>query len=318
MTGLLEVLLVAWPLVAAGTWLAVVVAAPRDGVRGTVRKPSTVRLWLHAPFWVPVVVLAATFAPGLVGALLGQGDHCFAHGGHHHHLCLLHPPHAAGHAAAWVLPLALLLPVALLVLTWSLRVLRERRLARALVATSRPSNLGRDVRLLDRAEPLALTVGLRRPSILLSTGLVREASRETLRVVLEHERAHVARRDTLWSTLDDLVASLLPRRVRCALLDELSLAREQACDAVAAERCGDPMAVALALTEVARLGLLPAGVGVSVASSSLEARVTHLLAPEQETPGWLLLPFGAILASVVAGAGPAHTAIEHLVSLLLH
>jgi hypothetical protein len=73
------------------------------------------------------------------------------------------------------------------------RVVRESQLTRALLATSQPSPYGADVRLLDTDEPVAVTVGALRPTVLLSRGITRSASKKTLQAILAHEREHVAR-----------------------------------------------------------------------------------------------------------------------------
>ncbi|MCB9547027.1 MAG: M48 family metalloprotease [Myxococcales bacterium] len=305
---------------AAATWALVVIAGRRaQPVAGRPEERLLVaRAWLLAPLWVPALLVLAAMAPGVVGSLVERGDHCLLHGGHHHHLCLLHPPHAADTAVGWLVTLALVLPALLLFALCLRRVRVDARLAAALVATSRPSTLGPDVRVLDQAAPLALTVGWRRPTVLLSEGLLARLSPAGLAVVLAHERAHVARGDTRHALIDRLAGSLYPRAVAAHLLGVITLGREQACDAAAARRAGGPVAVAAALTEILRLGLRPPAVGVSVASSAVEARVLSLLAPAPPRRRWGWLLVGVIAALAVGGAGPVHTAIERLVTFLLH
>ena len=276
------------------------------------------RAWLHAPLWVPGLLLSAATLPGLAGALTQAGDHCLAHATNHHHLCLLHPPHPAAHLLTWALPLLLLVPAIVVVGLAIRQIWREWRLARALVAVSRPSGLGPDVRLLEQSDPVALTVGWRRNTILLSRGLVDKLSTRALAVVLAHERAHVRRRDTLLSLCDRLAASVLPSAVALPLLEQITLAREQLCDAMAASEVDGELAVAEALTEVLRLELQVPATGVSVAAGSLEARVLYLLHPSRDELR-ALLPLILLTAGLlVAGVGPAHAAIEHLISFLLH
>jgi Zn-dependent protease with chaperone function len=308
-------------LLVAITWLIVCLLAPRTAGAGTPgRRAFVARAWLYAVLWVPPVVLLASFLPGLFGMVVEQSDHCFSHGSdhHHHHLCLLHPPHATGHPLSWAAPLGLVLVVGIVLVRCAWRGRSQRRLARALVATSRPSQLGDGVRLLDCREPMAVTVGIRPPMILLSTGLIELATARTLEVVLAHERAHVRRGDTRLARVDRLAAALLPRSVAAPLLEQITLAREQACDAAAVEQIGDPVEVARALTEVARLGLCVPATGVSMASCALEARVLHLLEPPAPTRHGWVAPVLLFSALVVAGAGPVHGAIEHLITFLLH
>ncbi len=319
MIGLLEVVLLAIALLTVFVWVGAVFVAPARLPERLAPGPRVVRarLWLYAPIWLPVLLVIASVLPGLLGTSLGLGDHCAAHAGHHHHLCVLHPPHISNHPLAWSIAAAVLLPmlVALGGAAWS--GMLQFRLARALVRSSRASSFGPDVRLLDRGEPLALTVGFLHPVILLSKGLLDVVCSETLDVIIAHERAHVRRRDTAWAFLDSLAAALMPRAVRAGLLRELALAREQACDLWAAERAGK-LRVAQALTRVARLGLSQPAFGMSVGASSLEARVLHLLEPPEATRWWPGAPIALVIVIAALGAGPVHTTIERIVTLLLH
>jgi len=321
-TGLLEVAALAGLVFAAGAWLVVVLFAPRDHAGGARTSPGhrlvVGRAWLYAPLWVPVALVTAAMAPGILGALVGEGDHCLGHGGHHHHLCPVHPPHVAEGELGWLLPLSVALAVGAIVAVTLRRALREARLVRALVATSRPSILGDDVRLLDRPEPIALTVGWRRRTILVSVGLVESLDAEALAVVLAHERAHVSRGDTRLALLDRLAAALLPRSAAAPLLGRVALAREQACDAEAAREVGGPLAVARTLAMVLRLRMSAPPIGVSMASSTIEARVVQLLDPPRPSRRRLALALIGLATLLAVGAGPLHTAIEHLITAALH
>jgi hypothetical protein len=123
-----------------------------------------------------------------------------------------------------------LLPSALILLLTGVGMLREMwSLGRALQQTFRFTRRVRDhriavpvevatisgglgiggrVRVVDGARPFALTYGLRRPRILLSTGLLRSLNNEELAAVLAHERAHVRNRDPL----KNMVARMIPAR----------------------------------------------------------------------------------------------------------
>lgn len=319
MIGLLEVVLLATALLTITAWAAAVFIAPARLPGKLAPGPRAVRarLWLYAPIWLPALLVSASVLPGVLGTALGLGDHCAAHAGHHHHLCVLHPPHISNHPLVWSLTAAVLLPMLVTLGRAAWAGMQQFRLARALVRSSRASSFGPDVRLLDRQEPLALTVGFRRPVILLSDGLLDAVCPQTRDVILAHERAHVQRRDTAWAFLDSLAAALMPRTVRVGLMRELALAREQACDLWAAERAGK-LRVAQALTKVARLGLSQPAFGMSVAASSLEARVLHLLEPPQATRWWVAAPIALVIVVAALGAGPVHSMIERVVTLLLH
>lgn len=315
MIGLLEVAALSAALLALATWLVVLLAAPRlgEGQGSPRQRLRAARAWLFAPLWVPALIVLAACLPGAAGVVFSDLDHCHLHAGaHHHQLCWSHPPHLSEHTLGWALPLAVGL-LALFALTRAFRRLRRaHRLTDALVGLARPSDLGPDVRLLDRPEPMALAVGWRRPVVLVSAGLVERVDPETLAVVLAHERAHLAGGDTRWMPVERAVAALLPRAVAGPLLDRIALAREQRCDARAAAQVGR-LAVARALTRVARLGLPPAA--LSIAGGALEARVALLLDPPRARRARLPWVIGGLVA---AGLGPLHSAVEHVVTLLLH
>jgi Zn-dependent protease with chaperone function len=321
--GLFEGTLLAGTLLAFATWACVAVLTPRvrwsEHVRPE-RREWQARAMLYAPAWIPVLLIGAALSPGVLAAITGAGDHCLLHGdsGHHPHLCILHPPHPSGSVIGVLVPLALFAPAALFLSLCVRRVRREWRLARTLIGLSRPSQFGTDVRLLDRSEPLAFTVGWHRPVVLLSTGLIEAVSDSTLQVVLAHERAHVARRDTWVAPFDRLAEALLPRRAATILGDRIVLAREQACDALAAQSAGGTIGVASALTDIVRLQITTPATGVSITSGDLEARVHQLMSPEPATSGSWLTPSIALACLLVVSARPVHTAIEHLVKFVLH
>ncbi len=334
MMGLLEGALLSAVLIALAVRIALALVVPRLHAPGTGRdgrvNPTgavptsewSARAWLYAPIWLPMLLLLTALAMDPVSALLLGGDHCLLHEGghHHHHLCLIHPPHASGNVLGWALPLALATPAALMLGFCAARTRTQWRLTRTLVSVSRPSEWGADVRLLDTAEPMAVTVGWWRPVVLLSAGLVDGLSPASLAVVIAHERAHVARRDTLRASLDRFASALVSGRVARALGARIVLAREQACDAAAAAAIGDRNAVARALVDVVRLGVTSPPAFVSVASGQLEARILQLRAPAPARAGrWHLYTFGlAIAAAVVVGAAPIHAGLEHLVTFILH
>lgn len=320
MTELVELALFAAAVIAALTWVAVVLAAPRrtQPGAGPAARAALARAWLYAPIWVPILVVFAALAPGIAGALGLLGDHCLSHsGGDHHHLCLAHPPHESGMWLTWLVPLAISAAAVFALAACARRSWVQWRLSNALVSLSSPSKLGERVRLVDQDEPVALTLGLLSPTILVSTGLLRQASERTLAAVLAHEQAHIARRDTLLSVLDQFAASLLPRSVTKDLLDAIVLAREQSCDARAAKTLGATR-VAAALAEVANLGWMTPAVGLSVVSSPLQARVLHLLYPPEASSRWMIPPVLVVVALAAIGLGPGHSALEMLISVFPH
>lgn len=322
MTGLLEMALLSFALLAFLAWAVAAFLAPeRFSPQMSPRQRAwRARFWMYLPLWAPLVVLFSALLPGLAGGLLGHQDHCTAHGSHHHHLCVFHPPHLSHDLFAWSLIVGILAPALAVMLRALLVQWRAQRLAQALVRLARASVYGDDVRLLDREEPIALTVGTVRPVILLSTGLIASVAPSVLRVVIAHERAHVRHHDAIWGFCDALAAAILPAEVQRALLQQIALAREQACDVAASAEAGDDgdLRVAAALTEVARLAFARPSFGLSVVESSLEARVAYLLSRPPAARGWLMLPSLAVLGLCALGAGPIHTLIERVATRLLH
>ena len=321
--GFLQTVVVSSALVGSVVWLFLLLAKPGQRLASTSHTPfarqAVARLWLYAVVWVPALVLGAAFLPGIWALLMQQFDHCSAHGGPHgHHLCVVHPPHAATEPATWIVAGALVAACVGFVATFATRVNREFRLARALVSLSQPTAWGDDVRLLDGPEPVACTVGDGRSTILLSRGLVEQLTPKQLNIVLAHERAHVQRLDILTSLADRLVCAVLPSGVSRALMGRIVLAREQVCDAASARAVGSPLDVAAAILAVARLGVHRPCAGHCFGDGELEARIHYLLTPPTSSNRWLMTASVVMLAIVMLGAGPLHVAIEALTTVILH
>jgi Zn-dependent protease with chaperone function len=261
-------------------------------------------------------VLALALLPS-VGALFGAADHCATHT-HHAHLCPLHPWEHGPNAAGAILLLTLAL--ALAALGW--RALRTRRALRSVASLA--DGRGRDgtVRVTS-PRPFAFTAGLVRPLVYVSTGLCESLSARDLEIVVEHERAHVRRRDALTTWTAAWLGVLhLPSTSRRIAAD-LHAACEQVCDEEAARRTGDRIAVAAALVRVEKL---QSGAGpwpsVAFGGSDVEARVEALLAPAIEHRPLPRLPFWSVVGTSACVAAllsdPLHHAAETLVAFLSH
>ena len=164
--GLLEVVVFAWVLLTLLVWGGVVLCAPTRFLAQTSPRARAfrARLWLYAPLWLPLMLVGAAILPGLLGGLMGWGDHCTTHEGHHHHLCVLHPPHLSSNPPlVWAMLLASGLPIVFKLGRTSWSGLQHARLVHTLIMSSRPCLLGEDVRLLEDRAPIALTTGLFRP-----------------------------------------------------------------------------------------------------------------------------------------------------------
>lgn len=224
-------------------------------------------------------VVLLTARPTLAGFLVPS--HC--HAGE----CGVHAPVFTAGAPVTVGLAAvsgLVLLVFIAALTWGLRCAQRR--FRALRALSRPAE-GRDFRLLDSPGLLAWCMGLWRPEVVLSRGLVEYLEPAQLRAVLCHEQAHAERGDNLRAFLLHWATVPWPRTARNRIREDLEFDNELCCDRVAASRVGDPGVVAGAirrLAEVTTAGTSPRR-GLAFGEGDLAERVRYLEDPAAQVRG---------------------------------
>jgi Zn-dependent protease with chaperone function len=318
--------LVAWLAVAAllgagGVALLVALALPRLLPRlaaaSPARRARVLTALCLAPLAAGVGLAVLCLLPSLYAALWPGLDHCTRHTDEHLHLCVFHPPTAVLGGVATVVCVAFLLAVAARGVPGVLRIRRARRVLVRLRHLSEP--LPPDVRSVDTDAPFSFTGGLLRPEIYLSRGLQDGLDPSQLAVVLEHERAHVRRRDLLRRFAAQIGALFHGPSTGRVLLSAIDLACEEACDEEAAVRLGDRVQVAQALVAAARLvprvpASLAGGV-VGFTADALTHRVQSLLGRphgDAGTPGWFGL--GAAIA-LMALAPALHHATETALSL---
>jgi Zn-dependent protease with chaperone function len=166
------------------------------------------------------------------------------------------------------------------------------------LAVTEELGIARCVDVLATADAFAVTHGLLRPRILLSTGLVEALDKAELTAVLAHERHHLRRRDPLRLLAARLLAGYgwyLPLLRWWA--QRLALRRELAADHAATTRAG-VAAVAGALLKLADLPT-PAAVAAINPMGNLPDRIAQL---EGQAPAprlrlaWLLA--GATVANL--------------------
>lgn len=274
-----------------------------------------------APAVVGLALLILTLSPSL-SHFLGLGsDHCQTHG-HHAHFCLVHTPLLTGaHLERLVLYVS---GIAMLLLGagMTLRLRRVRRVVRALRTVQAPDPVLRPYSVVESGIAFALTAGLVRPVIYLSSGLLKLVSPAELTVVVHHEQTHRRRRDALRSFIADILSRLHLPPVRRRLLADLHLASEQACDEQAALAAGDRLCVAETILKVARLS---AGTGPAcdtllptVTGADVQARIDALLRPAPTPSGWPRLS-AALCAGLLATFGYVYTdGLHHAVESALH
>ncbi len=268
-----------------------------------------------APGLIPTALALVLLAPGLASLALPGVDHCISHS-NHPHLCLAHPSPALPSFLAGALLVGVGgLPLAARAVA---RVCREQRRLGALSRLARrlPEP---GVGMVESGLPFALTVGLARARTLVSSALLAALSPARLEIVLAHEAEHARRRDPLRQLIARWLSVPLWPSLRRALLRELELSAEQACDDAAACRIGDRLAVAETILAVERLcDGSPRLAAASISGSSVEERVQALLREplRRRLRGWVL-PGTAFALALALCAEPLHHEAEHLIAHLL-
>jgi Zn-dependent protease with chaperone function len=292
-------------------------------LRGTVGRLAAVaqaRVLLFVavlPALVAAAVMAAALAPSF-GLIL---DHCFeAFDPHAHpHIC------AAHHQPA--------LPSVLITLAAGLFLLRvavtAARLVRAAIAST---TARRDLEELATSgqvpgalvlpfdEPQAFLVGIVRPMLYVTRGLLSPEHRGHLDVVLAHEQAHVRRRDALRRLVAfGALAFHLPV-VAVWIERRLARAHEMAADAEAAMAIGSPRRVASALVGLLRAARRAPRFALAFGGSDVESRVAALLdaRPRANRPGVVILVAATLLGVgvVLGGAEGVHHGVELMLGIL--
>jgi len=276
-----------------------------------------------APALAGLALVLLALAPSLAH-LIGIGiDHCHEHG-HHAHFCVTHAALWTGSGMDWLVLLVAGGAVVAFAGDLPRRLWQTRGIALALEALALPSPAPMSWRVVDMDRPLALTAGLIRPRIYLSTRLLNALSPAELAAVVGHEQAHRRRRDAVRQLAAEALSRLHLAPIRRRLLADLSLASERACDEEAALSSNGRLCVAGTLLKVARLNatqspmdaLLPTMTG-----ADLEARIEALLRPvagRQLAPQSLLIPgAGLMLAFGCLSADRLHHGVESALHLLM-
>jgi Zn-dependent protease with chaperone function len=218
--------------------------APRLEPLSAVPRVRLLTYFSALPTIIALVISLLLFSPELGGRLVSE--HCHGEIG-----C---EPHVPGVGSRFV-AIALAGFAALIFLTATRRLLvmisrHTDRLRQLRQLATRSPVAG--YRLIDSEIPFALTVGLWRPEVFVSSALTRRLDARQLSSVLAHERAHVRRRDTLRMALIACCAPAALSGSAQPLMRQLRRASEECCDASAARLVQDPLAVADALIQSQR------------------------------------------------------------------
>ncbi len=136
------------------------------------------------------------------------------------------------------------------------------------------------------AEPIALTLGLFRPKIILSTGLLKLLDRDELEAVVYHEQYHRNHRDPLKTFLLHLACSVMryiPILRWC--YHHYKIAREILADREAMAVMGSPASLGSALLKLMKKRERTASMDfayVSFADTSINYRIRQILDPQGE------------------------------------
>lgn len=265
------------------------------------------------PVTVAALVAVLGFTPSLGGLVLDH--HCHAETGCGAHVPILR----AG--APYAMTVGAVLLVTTLVLCGGIlrRLQSTQRIASTLGVLAEPTPLER-CEIVDSPVPFAYCIGLWRPKVVISTGLERALSKEELEAVVAHEYAHAARRDNLRHGLAALALLPFGPRARRALLADLSLASEEACDRAALGPTGntDALLGAFATLRPDRRTLAARTTGFG-AVATLANRVAALQPGRFEPHADYVVPVTVIIvytAAILATTYGAHHGAELLLGWL--
>lgn len=174
-----------------------------------------------------------------------------------------------------------------------------------------------------RGAPLAATVGLLRPTILLSPVLHDLLDADALTAVRAHERAHAVHRDPLRIWLAQVATDLQwPSPSAPSRLRDWRRALEMARDEEVCQQGTDGLALAAGILDVARLMEGASGAAATLIDDerSLEERIQRLLAPapDDREPPRLVRAHILVLACLAAALVSGVEFGDPIVAALLH
>jgi len=278
---------------------------------------AALTLFAAMPLILGLGLTLVTLSPSFLGYVGLIADHCDTHGQGHPHLCLLHAPAAVNSAIAWLMKAAVAGLLALVLCNLVRGALQGNRQLRRCLSLSH-YDAGRDCYLLDTPRPLAFCAGAGSSRVFVSRGMVELLSPRQLDALIAHERAHVARRDTLRLVVAGALSLFHFPRVRHPLLADLALACERACDEAAVQVAGSRVLVAETIIKVARQGVTAPATGLAFARNPTVERVEALLAsaPVARIPASGLAAAVALLLVPIVFGDRLHHFTETLLGLL--
>ena len=185
-------------------------------------------------------------------------------------------------------------------------------LASRVARMARQLRVSRPVRALESAiVDVPTVVGWLRPVILLPASALAGLSPAQLEAVIAHELAHVRRHDYLVNLLQTVVETLLFYHPAVWWLSHrIRIERENCCDDLAVQLCGDRVAYARALADLEELRGAGPAFAVAITGGSLLSRVRRLLglpAPhDRRSSAWVAIAaLVAVVGLALAEASPS-------------
>lgn len=280
------------------------------------------------PVMAAGLVIFLAMLPSILEVLGINKDHCLGHQEGHIHFCLVHRHEIIDHWMIWLPAMAWAGMLAGIMFKLVNDLIAVSRFRDTLLAFPRrkvichPSGTV----LLNSRTPLALSCGIFKPAIYLSTGLQENLSADEVRLVIAHEKAHGDRHDSFRMWLARGFSAVFPPGVRRQLLLGLDMACEQASDEAALGIVKDPGTLASLLLKIERQyqGFFPArnplAPSVTGTVSLLEHRIRHLVQPREYLPvspvhvGLGLLLMGCLL---LLAHDAIHNVLEHFLTWLV-
>lgn len=249
---------------------------------------------LAAPFLSGSGVLFLALGHCVASRALGVPEDCDGPVGRGCVLCLYGDGEVV-RPAAWAFAVLCAVPLARSLYRAVRGVWRARRARRAMELAAERSASG--VLVVPGAN--AFVLGWPESVVFVGDELSRGLSPEGVAAVTAHEHEHLRRGDVTLRMLSRALASTHLPRARQCLLDALDTAVEQACDAHASKAVSDPLIVAQALLDTARLQAAH-GEGHGCVAASLPARISALCAPPAAHRGVSATPLVALALLALA------------------
>ncbi len=174
--------------------------------------------------------------------------------------------------------------------------------------------------LIDHESPVAFTLGLFKPDIYISKGLVDNLQQEDINVVIQHETAHIKRHDNFFRLVVSMSTVLFFKNARAHLIEQFNLAQEMACDNYAAKKVKDKLTVAQTLLKVNRCVVADDNIalcGIKGDGTKIEQRIRALLDSDNFMVPAFLLPLLLTAVFLIPSllTDPVHHIIEHLLRI---